>query len=286
MAPRTLPAPAAPTTLLPHLIATLSDTKRTRIKELLTHGLVAVNGAVATRHDTPLRPGDTITIEGARTAKKARTLPFDVLWEDEHLIAIDKPAGLLSIASEKEWEQTAYAILMQALAPVRERVFIVHRLDQGSSGVLLLAKTEVAKQAVMSNWKAADKIYHALVEGTPAEREGTLFHHLHEDDRLKMHATEKATRHSQEARLHYRIHRSGPAFTMLRVALDTGRKNQIRVQLAAIGHPIVGDDKYGAKSNPLKRMGLHASSLSLPHPITGETLVIESPMPAVMVPYA
>lgn len=285
MSSRSIPSPPAATTLLPHLIATLSDTKRTRVKEMLTRGLVSVNGAVATRHDTPLRPGDSIAIAGLREAKKARALPFAVLYEDAHLIAIDKPAGLLSIATEKEWEQTAYAILMEALAPARERVFIVHRLDRESSGVLMLAKTEAAKQAAMSNWKAAEKIYLALVEGTPEPRAATLMHHLHEDDRLKMHATEKPTRDSMEARLSYRVERVVQQYAMLSVELDTGRKNQIRVQLAAIGHPIAGDEKYGAKSNPLKRLGLHASRLSLPHPITGEALVIEAPIPDVMAGY-
>lgn len=285
MASRTLPPPTTSTTLLPYLLASLADTKRTRVKELLTRGMVSVNGAVATRHDTPLRPGDSVAIAGAREAKKVRTLPFAVLFEDAHLIAIDKPAGLLSIATEKEWEQTAYAILMEALAPARERVFIVHRLDRESSGVLLLAKTEAAKQAAMSHWKAAEKVYHALVEGTPEPRAAALVHHLTEDNRLKMHAAEAPSRGSLEARLSYRVERVVQQYAMVRVELDTGRKNQIRVQLAAIGHPIAGDEKYGATSNPLKRLGLHASRLALPHPITGEALVIEAPMPDVMAPY-
>jgi 23S rRNA pseudouridine1911/1915/1917 synthase len=281
MANRKLPAPAETSTMLPYLLATLRDTNRTRVKDLLRSGLVHVNDESVTRHDHPVVPGDRIEIRDER-APGARNLPFPVLYEDASIIAIHKPCGLLSIGTDAERHKTAYAMVNAALALTRERAFIVHRLDRFTSGVLLLAKTEEIKHRVMGNWEAAEKVYHALVEGTPDPPKRTLIHHLREDERLVVHAMDRPTERSQWAKLTYTVVRAGRTHSLLRIDLETGRKNQIRAQLTAIGHPIAGDAKYGAQTDPLHRLGLHASSLSIPHPVTGERLRFEASMPPEM----
>ena len=275
---RNVPPPSAPTTLLLHLYAALADTKRTRVKEILQSGFVHVNDVSASRHDHPVAPGDRIEIRDSRLPA-ARKLPFPVLYEDDHLMAILKPCGLLTIATPTEKDKTVYSIVNAALEATRERAFIVHRLDRFTSGVLLLAKSDDVKKRVMGNWKAAEKFYHAVVEGTPKPLERRLVHHLREDERLIVHAMDKPTKQSQEAILTYTVLHSRNGLSMLRINLDTGRKNQIRAQLTAIGHPIAGDAKYGAKTDPIGRLCLHASSLSIPHPITGKRLLFEAEMP-------
>ena len=278
MPTRKLPAPREATTLLPHLFTVLHDTKRTRVRDMLRAGLVHVNGSSVTRHDHALGPGDLIEIRDERLPP-GRTLPFPVLYEDAHLLAIDKPCGLLTIATASEKSKTAYHVVNAALSTTRERALVVHRLDRFTSGVLLFAKSEEAKSRVMGNWKAAEKTYHAIVEGVPRDRERTLVHHLREDERLVVHAMDAPTRDSQRAVLSYRSLGGDGKLTLLEIKLDTGRKNQIRTQLSAIGHPIAGDEKYGASTDPLGRLCLHASRLSIPHPFTGERLVFEAPPP-------
>lgn len=281
MSARNLPSPTEPIGLLAHLIVALSDTKRTRVKEILRDGLVHVNDVSVTKHDHPIGPGDSIAIRDERIPP-ARKMPFAILFEDAHLLAINKPCGLLTIATDNEKNKTVYHIANAALASTRERAFIVHRLDRFTSGVLLLAKSEEAKARVMGNWKAAEKRYHALVEGLPSPREGTLTHHLRENEQLIVTAMDRPTRDSQEARLYFRVVRPGRTHSLLEIELDTGKKNQIRAQLTAIGFPIAGDPKYGAHTDPIRRLCLHASSLSIPHPMTGERLLFEAPMPREM----
>ncbi|MBI1290986.1 RluA family pseudouridine synthase [bacterium] len=278
MATRKLQPPAEAMTLLPFLLGALRDSNRTRVKDLLRSGLVHINDASVTRHDHPVSPGDQIEIRDER-APGARNVPFPVLFEDSSLIAINKPCGLLSIGTDSERHKTAYAMLNAALATTRERVFIVHRLDRYTSGVLLLAKSEEIKHRVMGNWEAAEKVYHALVEGTPQPATKALVHHLREDERLVVHAMDRPAPNSQWAKLTYTVVRPGRTHALLRIDLETGRKNQIRAQLTAIGHPIAGDAKYGAKTDPLRRLGLHASSLSIPHPVTGKRIQFEAPLP-------
>ncbi|MEO8376522.1 MAG: RluA family pseudouridine synthase [Candidatus Sumerlaeota bacterium] len=281
MSTRKLPYPAEPTTLLPHLIAVLKETKRTRVKEILRAGLVHVEGESVTRHDHPVEPGQLIEIRDERLPP-ARVLPFTVLYEDATILAINKPCGLLTIATATEKSKTVYSIVNQALASTRERAFVVHRLDRFTSGVLLLAKSEEAKIQIMGNWEEAHKTYHAVVEGTPKPATKKLIHHLREDERLVVHAMDGPTKNSQRAVLTYKVISSNREHALLEIDLDTGKKNQIRAQLSAIGHPIAGDPKYGAKTDPIKRLALHASTLSIPHPLTKERLSFEAPMPLEM----
>lgn len=278
MATQNLPSAKEPTGLLVHLLAVMAESKRTRVKELLQSGLVHVNGVSVTRHDSQIGPSDTVEVREERAAP-TRELPFEVLYEDAHLMAINKPNGLLTVGNKHEKARTVYALANRSLLPTRERAFIVHRLDLYTSGVLLLAKTEEAQAKIMGNWKAAKKVYHAVVEGVPTLAQRNLTHYLREDEQLVVHAMDTPSRGAHKATMSYRVLGSKSGRSLLKVDLETGKKNQIRAQLTAIGHPICGDSKYGATTNPLGRLGLHASSISIPHPKTGARLTVQAPLP-------
>ncbi len=278
MAIGTLVSPSQPTGLLVHLVATLSDTKRTRVKELLRSGLVHVNGASVTKHDIQVGPTDTIDIRDERAAE-AREFPFDVLFEDASILVLNKPNGLLTVGNKHEKIQTVESIVNRALAMQRQRCYIVQRLDLYTSGVLLLAKTEIAQKLIQDNWGDSDKYYHALVEGEPDPPQATLTHYLREDDRLVVHAFDAPARDAIKATLSYETVKIRGNHTLVRVKLKTGKKNQIRSQMSAIGHPVAGDAKYGATTNPIGRLCLHASSLSFQHPKTKQRLSFVAPLP-------
>ena len=281
MSIRRLPSPPQPTGLLVYLIATLSDTKRTRVKEILRSGLVHVNGASCTQYDIQIGPRDSVEIRSERAVVQ-HSLPFDVLFEDGSLFVINKPNGLLTVGNKLEKNRTVESIVNQALAAQRQRCYIVQRLDLYTSGVLLLAKTETAQKKIKDNWGKSDKFYHALVEGVPQPTQATLTHFLSEDERLLVHASRTPNRSGIKATLSYETLKLHDAYTLLRVKLKTGKKNQIRAQMSAIGHPIAGDAKYGATTNPLDRLCLHASSLSLLHPVTNQRISFTAPLPTGM----
>jgi 23S rRNA pseudouridine1911/1915/1917 synthase len=160
----------------------------------------------------------------------------------------------------------------------RERVFIVHRLDRETSGLMVFARTETAQQILQAKWDTVEKKYRAVVEGAPPQDTGVLESHLDESDRFKVWSTHEGP-NTRRAVTHYRVEKKGKETSLVELTLETGRRHQIRVQLADAGCPIVGDKKYGAQTNPIKRVALHASSLRFPHPVSGEALRFLSPLP-------
>ncbi|NUM53953.1 MAG: RluA family pseudouridine synthase [Candidatus Hydrogenedentes bacterium] len=273
------------TALLRYLQSQYPETKRTALKQLLRHRAVFVNGNPVTRHDHVLEPKDRVVIERGAPApvcKPSATMP-EIVFEDRHIIVVNKPEGLLTIATEKETHRTAYRQVMAYVQEDRphrgERIFIVHRLDRDTSGLLVFARTEEAKRAMQQNWESAEKKYYAVVEGVPREASGTIRSHLREHPKsLRMHSAPP----SDEAKLaitKYLLIRSTRHFSLLEVKLETGRKNQIRAHLSEHGNPIVGDKKYDAHGNPIKRLGLHAYYLAFPHPISGKRLVFKTAIP-------
>ncbi|MDQ8196852.1 RluA family pseudouridine synthase [Pelagicoccus enzymogenes] len=278
MANRVLPSPSESTGLLAHLFIVLQDSKRTRVKELLYSGHVHVNGQSVTRHDVQVGPGDRIEVRAERVAPR-RVLPFQVLYEDGALLVIVKPNGLLTVPSKHEKTRNVLSLVNAALKETRERAYIVHRLDLYTSGVLVLVKSETYQAKVTKHWAEAKKQYHALVEGVPERKSGTLTHYLREDERLVMHAHSSQVKSSVRASLSYRVLDERGSHSLLSVQLKTGKKNQIRAQLAAIGHPVAGDAKYGAQSNPIGRLALHASRLWIPHPKSGTMMEFRAPLP-------
>ncbi|MBM3290441.1 MAG: RluA family pseudouridine synthase [Candidatus Hydrogenedentes bacterium] len=272
--------------MLAYLQRQYPDTKRTALKQLLRHRAVYVNGNPITRHDHVLEPRDRVVIERGAPApahKAPAVAKPDIVFEDRHIIVINKPEGLLTIATDKEAFRTAYRQTMAYVQEDRphrgERIFIVHRIDRDTSGLLVFARTEDAKRTMQANWENAEKKYFAVVEGVPREAEGTIRSHLREHPKsLRMHSAPP----SDDAKLaitRYRVLRSSRHFALLEVKLETGRKNQIRAHLSEQGNPIAGDKKYDAHSNPIKRLALHAYYLSFPHPATGKRLVFKTDPP-------
>ncbi|UCH45166.1 MAG: RluA family pseudouridine synthase [Nitrospiraceae bacterium] len=268
------------------LIDYLSDMgyTRTKVKQLMRHRAVEVNEKAAQGYDHLLQKGDKVSVrKEKRESKVVKPLGIKIIFEDEDLIVIEKPAGLLTIASETEKTKTAYYQLNEVLkrrSPrTGERIFIVHRLDRDTSGVMVFAKNEKVKRTLQEGWKEVEKRYYALVEGRPAKKEGWIRSRLSETKSLKVYIDP----HSEGARLsetRYQVIKAGGEYSLLDILLETGRKNQIRVHLSGIGHPVAGDKKYGAKTNPIARLGLHSYRLLFKHPVTGKPLRFESKLPA------
>lgn len=270
------------TTLLPFLLEQVRDKSRNTVKGLLTRRQVMVGGAVVTRFDAPLAPGQTVTLL-PRVSAGAAELPFAVLHEDRDLLVVDKPAGLLSMGNEKEKTRTAYRMASDYVK-AREpgtRIFIVHRLDRDTSGVLVFAKNEKMKRALQDNWDKLVKRrgYLAAVEGRLPQQEGTVKSFLCETVTHLVYSGAKG-RDGKEAVTRYRLVAENRGYSLVEVEIDTGRKNQIRVHLQDLGCPVAGDRQYGAKTDPLGRLGLHAHELSFTDPRNRKPLVFRAPLPA------
>jgi RluA family pseudouridine synthase len=225
-----------------------------------------------------------VSIGTSGPSRAAVLLPkgMQIVFEDETLLVIEKPANLLSIATEGQKEKTAHAHLMRYIngghPRGKNRVWIVHRLDRETSGLMVFAKTEAAKEILQTQWSQTEKRYFAIVEGQPPQPEGELKSHLDESRPYKVHTAKESSK-TRLAITHYKVKKQTETRSLLELKLETGRRNQIRVQLAEAGCPVVGDDKYGLQTQPTTRLALHASFLSFPHPVTGERCEFESELP-------
>ena len=268
-----------PSTLLEFLTELYPDSPRTRTKKLLRSGTVNINNKPVTLHSFLLKPGDIVeTIPQPVKASKAG-VPFPVLYEDRYIIVVEKPAG--KPTSSTDGSLSIYEIISEYLrkqSKGKERAFVVHRLDKEVSGVLLFAKSHNAMETIKENWVKTEKHYYALVEGIPEKSEDTIKSWLIEDNAQKVHSTCE-TQNAKFSITSYKIIKRLVNYSLLDVKTDTGRKNQIRVHLSDIGCPIVGDWKYGASKDYIRRVRLHAYSLSFPHPGNGEMMTVLSPMP-------
>lgn len=270
-------------TLLDFLIASLPQMKRTNIKELLKHNQVALNGTPVTQFNAPLTPGDEVKVNFTREFKVFYHRRLKIVYEDDDIIVINKGYGLLSMGNDKVTEGTAYSILRDYVKweNPNNKIFIIHRLDRDTSGLMMFAKNEAAKEAMQHNWNnmVLSRTYLAVVEGTVDPAEGEVRSYLAENSRYKVYSTDNP----EEGKLavtRYRTLKGNKRYTMLEVNLDTGRKNQIRVHMSDIGHPISGDKRYGATTSPIHRMALHAKTLKFVHPTTKKLLDFSTPIPA------
>lgn len=207
-----------------------------------------------------------------------------IVHEDRDIIVIDKPAGLLTMASETERERTAYFMLTDYVrksgAHPHDRVFIVHRLDRDTSGLVVFARTERAKHILQEGWGTTEKRYLAVVHGHLVKKSGIIESYLAENKARVVYTT-RNKKIGKFARTAFTVVRESPGYSLLEINLLTGRKNQIRVHLADEKHPVVGDRKYGRTDHAYKRLLLHAASLTFTHPRTGERISFTSPVPAV-----
>ncbi|WP_432352433.1 RluA family pseudouridine synthase [Sporosarcina sp. A2] len=268
--------------LLPFLLQAVPKS-RNAVKGILSRGQVSVNGEPTTKHDRVLKAGDRVEIMTNQAAKNDSELTgLSIMYEDDSIIVIDKEAGLLSMAAKDKKETTAFSELSTYVKKANRsnRVYIVHRLDRETSGVMLFAKTEEVKKLLQDNWEESvqERGYVALVEGKVRAETGEIVSWLRETRTFKVYSN-PTDNGGQKAITRYKRLQASAQFSLLELSLETGRKNQIRVHMEEIGHPVVGDKKYGATTNPIKRLGLHAVKLIIIHPITKEqhTFISDAP---------
>ena len=267
--------------LLEFLFLTLKDQSRNSVKSLLSNHKVSVDGAPISQFNFKLFPGDTVIISKAPIHKKTRSnLP--IIFENDEIIVINKPSGLLSIASDKEKGSTAYRMLTEYVQQKdkHNRIFVVHRLDEDTSGVLMVAKSVKLQQALQDKWNelVSKRGYYAIVEGHFDNKSGTVKSYLKKNSQNMMYSSKKPG-DGQFAVTHYKVIQEIEGYSLVDVHIDSGRKNQIRVHMGDLGHHVIGDDKYGNPSNPIKRLGLHAYELELKHPFTGKVMRFTAPIP-------
>lgn len=279
-------------TLEESLLTMMDGTTRTAIRKLVKSGRVTVDGTPVMRAGIPVEKGQGIVIapvlsKGAKRAGKPgkpirdRKFPFNILFEDEYLIAVDKPPGLLCIATSKEKLKTLYRMVSDHVknkSPEDRKIFIVHRLDRDVSGVIVFAKDQKTKRALQGSWADTGKIYHAVVDGKPRPAKGTVKNHLCENRARMVYVCHEHREGAAEAITHYRTIRSGQR-SQLEIRIETGRKHQIRVHMAtSLGCPITGDPLYGSGTAG-GGIALHAHMLTFKHPHTGKRITVKSPMP-------
>lgn len=262
-------------TLLEALQCLSPESSRTTLRSWLKEGRVYVNGVVNTNGSIVLKGEEEILL-GAK--KKIIDNGIEILYEDEHFVVIDKPSGLLSVSTAFEKGETAHHILKRYYRP--KKVNVVHRLDQETSGVMLFALSDVAYDKFKDLFEKHDleRIYIAIVEGSLKAKSGTWKSYLFEDENYYVHSVKDENK-GRLAITHFNVRQTSSKYTLLELKLETGRKNQIRVHCLDAKHPVVGDKKYGSSTNPIKRLALHAHSLSFIHPITGKKMMFKSPLP-------
>ncbi len=272
------------TLLLAFLLKSMPNRKRTTVKELLKHNQVAVNGKPLTQFDTPLHRDDVVKINLTREFQIFHHRRMQLVYEDDDIIVVNKGYGLLSMGTDKIKEGTAYSIIRDYLKRKNpnNKIFIIHRLDRDTSGLMMFAKSIEAKERMQHNWNnmVISRKYLAVVEGSVDKPDGAIIRsYLAETSRYEVYSTNNPDK-GQLAVTRYRSLKNKNGYSLLEVELDTGRKNQIRVHMKDIGHPIVGDRKYGAKPSPIHRLALHAQTLQFVHPMTHKEMAFTTAIPA------
>jgi 23S rRNA pseudouridine1911/1915/1917 synthase len=271
-----------PTELMKFLMAQMPDKSRKTIKSLLAHNQVSVDDKITSQFNHPLKAGQQVRVNFSKVLQVTKDKGLKIIFEDPSVIVIDKDPGLLSIATDKEKERTAYRILSDQLklTDPKARIFVVHRLDRDASGILMFAKSKEIQQILQHAWKedVIERSYVVVVEGKVLQAQGTITSWLKENKARAMYSS-LTPDDGQKAVTHFRVLKSNDEYSLLQVRLETGRKNQIRVHMKDLGHSIIGDKKYGATQNPVNRLGLHARVLVFRHPITGKELHFETPTP-------
>jgi len=261
-------------TLLSSVISNLPHKNRKILKAVLKDGQVSVDKEVVRQFDHPLMPGQRVEVKWDRDLKGKHLCKLDIIHIDQDIVVINKPSGLLTIATDKEKRKTAYSILSNFVKTEHpeNKIFIIHRIDRETSGLLMFARSEKVKQQIQKTWNAtiSERTYIGVVEGKVTSPEGTITSWLTESKAFIVYSSRNEGTAGKRAVTHSRKVMWNASVTMLQINLETGRKHQIRVHMQDLGHPLIGDKKYGSHLNPIKRMGLHAQGLAFTHPATGE----------------
>ena len=254
------------------------DMPKKRVKQYLVHGAVYVNEDRVTQYNYPLVAGMKIMID--TNSKNSRSLPFSIIFEDDYLLVVNKPSGLLTIATEKEKERTLYHIVRDYVVSKNPhgRIFIVHRLDKDTSGIVLFAKDEKTKNQLQENWNdyVSLREYTAIVCGHPKEESGQIVQYLKETKTNLVYVSPRED--GKKAITNYSVLKTSDKYSMLKVTIETGRRNQIRVAFASKKMPILGDKKYGEKSK-VNRLYLHANRLKIYYPVIKKDILFETSIP-------
>ncbi len=265
--------------LLEFLFSNLDGWSKKKIKQRLKGSSVSVNGEVTTKHDFIINTNDTVQIGVVEHTKHAlqSIKKLEIIYHDKDLIAINKPAGLLSVGTTKENKHHALALLRTQLSHGKNSIKLwpVHRLDRDTSGILLFATSKEMREAVMANWAESQKVYLAIVKGVPKETKGTITQPLRLDEKeYRMHVGEHPD--AKDAITHYEIKKSTEKYSLIELNIKTGRQHQIRAHMSWLGNEVVGDERYGSKGN---RMGLHSVRLKIIHPKSKKQLQFEVDAP-------
>lgn len=270
-------------TLLATAAALLPDHKPTKLKSMLKHNQLAVNGVPSRRFDLAVYAGDQLWVNFDRSFQVFSHPRIKLVYEDNDIIVVDKGYGVLSTAAGKPSDDTVYNIIKKYARGFSDKanVYVVHRLDRDTSGLMLLTRTKQARDKLISNWNnmVIERKYVAVVEGDVAQPEGTIKSFLAENpDTFEMYSTDDK-KVGRLAVTKYRLLKQGKRFAMVELEIKTGRKNQLRVHMQDMGNPVSGDRKYGGHPSPINRIALHATVLSFVHPITGKAVTFNSPFP-------
>lgn len=268
--------------LMRFLIDKLPGKSRNNIKSLLAGKQVFVDGKPVKQFNHELNPGQQVDIRWSRVAPEKKYRGISIIYEDEDVVVVDKHAGLLSIPTDHEKSKTALQMVRSYLQSKGQddQIFVVQRLDRDVSGLMVFARNEKVQHVLQSRWQGiiSEMIYLAVVEGTPEKLEGTVISYLKESKSLLVYSSPDP-KEGAKAITHYQVIKSGKVYAILKIKLETSRKNQLRVHMKDLGHPVVGDKKYGATTSPIGRLGLHAWGLAFKHPVNNEPLRFETPMP-------
>lgn len=268
--------------LLDFLLENVKGQSRNNIKKILSRKCVAIDGAPITQFDFELSKGDTVIVSKSPIKPKNRSR-LSILYEDDEFIVVDKPFGILSVANDKEKANTAYRYVTDYVQAKnkKNRIYVVHRIDRETSGVLMFCKNENIRDIMQEKWNdiVTKRGYYAVVDGKLKEKKGRIKSYLKMNKENMMYIS-KSSKNAQLAITNYEVMKENDAYSLLDVSIDSGRKNQIRVQLGELGNYIIGDDKYGEPTDPLNRLGLHAYNLTFNHPITNKEYKISSKIPS------
>jgi 23S rRNA pseudouridine1911/1915/1917 synthase len=270
------------TQLMDFLLAKMGGMSRSSVKSLLGHRQVTVNEKVVTQFDYMLKAADSVVINSTRGNVELVHPKLRIIFEDSDLIVVEKKEGLLTVTTGRESETTAFLILKNYVkkSSTRNKIYTVHRLDRETSGVILFAKHSDAQHILRDNWHeiVTKRVYVAVVEGKVEKESDRIVSWLTENEISLKISSSRTDNGGKEAITNYRVIKSNDEFSLLEIELETGRKNQIRVHMESIGHPIVGDRKYGSTTT-IGRLALHARVLEFYHPMTSEPLHFETPVP-------
>ena len=272
-----------PAELMEFLMQKMSGISRNKVKSLLTNRVVLVDNVITTQYNFALKPGMKVQVSKAKNNHEFRNNMLKLVYEDAYILVVEKKEGLLSVATDHVKERTAQHILSEYVkrSHRNNRIFVVHRLDRETSGLMMYAKDEKTMNTLRDNWHdiVKDRRYVTIVSGEMERDAGSIESWL-TDRKLYVSSSRVDDGTGKYALTHYKTIKRANGYSLVELKLETGRKNQIRVHMSDIGHPVIGDERYGSQVNPLGRLALHAFKLCFYHPVTGQLMEFETPYPS------